>query len=272
MMTKTNKKRNEFAHKYANILGINVLSTSRVKLLASLRNRLAYNINHGYDDPFYITTPNPEQIVMSESDLELRKALNGSDFAVPDGIGLKFACKYLYGKDLTIIKGRKLFADLISLANKKRWKVFFLGGEGDEAEKAAEKLRLSYKGIKIETFRGPVLDKNGEPVSENDIQLYKDSLERINKFAPVLLFVAFGNPKQEKWVVNNLSHLRVGGAMTVGGSFRYAAGISKLPPKWMEETGLEWIWRLLTEPSRFARIFNAWPVFPVKVWMSKIRS
>jgi N-acetylglucosaminyldiphosphoundecaprenol N-acetyl-beta-D-mannosaminyltransferase len=58
--------------------------------------------------------------------------------------------------------------------------------------------------------------------------------------------------------------------MAVGGTFRYIAGMSKLPPKWMENFGLEWVWRLITEPKRFSRIFNAFPIFPLRIFWFKI--
>jgi N-acetylglucosaminyldiphosphoundecaprenol N-acetyl-beta-D-mannosaminyltransferase len=85
-----------------------------------------------------------------------------------------------------------------------------------------------------------------------------------------LLFVAFGNPKQEIWIHNNFQKLDIGGAMAVGGAFRYVAGTSSLPPKWMERGGLEWVWRLVTEPARISRIFRAFPMFPLRIFWSRI--
>ena len=94
----------------------------------------------------------------------------------------------------------------------------------------------------------------------------------INKFMPHLLFVAFNNPKQEIWIRRNLPKLKVKGAMAVGGTFRYNAGLSELPPNWMESLGLEWAWRLITEPYRLKRIVNAVVVFPYKVFLYKVKS
>ncbi|MEK7550393.1 MAG: WecB/TagA/CpsF family glycosyltransferase, partial [Patescibacteria group bacterium] len=74
------------------------------------------------------------------------------------------------------------------------------------------------------------------------------------------------------WIYKNLSKLNIGGAMAVGGTFRYLSGFSKLPPKWMEKLGLEWVWRFLTEPKRIFRIFNAFPLFPIRVWIHKLKT
>ena len=114
------------------------------------------------------------------------------------------------------------------------------------------------------------MDNNVNPVTGEDRKLEKEAIEKINKFAPQLLFVAFGNPKQEIWIHKNLFRLKIGGAMAVGGTFRYLAGISKPPPRWMENTGLEWLWRFVTEPWRLGRILSAVIVFPLTVWYSKI--
>lgn len=258
------KNSNEISQKQVTILGIKVLSTSTSHLLASIRENLSHN------KKFYVLTPNPELVLASMKNPLLSQALNSSDFSVPDGVGLNYASRFLFGETLNIVPGRKLFMDLITLANKKGWKVFFLGGIGKEAEKAATNLKISYKNIKIETFSGPKLNNEALPASDADKNLQKEAVGLINKFSPQLLFVAFGNPKQEIWIYKNLKSLNVGGAMAVGGTFRYIAGESRLPPDWMERAGLEWVWRLITEPYRLGRVFNALIIFPLRVFWFKI--
>ena len=249
---------------YVNILGIELISTSRDRLLTGVRDFISHN------KKFVISTPNPELVLASTKNPELRIAVNKSEFSVPDGFGLNLASKILYGKDINIIPGRILFLDLISLANKKGWKVFFLGGGINEAQNASEKLKISYKSINIKTFHGPMLNNNGDPVSEDDKKFEKEAISQINTFAPKLLFVAFGNPKQELWIEKHFKNLDVNCAMSVGGTFRYIAGMSKLPPKWMSKMGIEWLWRLITEPYRIGRIFNAVIVFLLRVFWYKV--
>lgn len=256
-MIKIVKKSNEKDRKYAKILGINVISSSTSSLLTSVEHFISYNRK------FSILTPNSELVVMAQHDKRLKESLNTADLPVPDTVGLKYASIFLFGKNLNIIPGRKLFIDLVNLARRKGWRVFLLGGLDNEAELAAKKIRAEY-------FKGPRLNQKAEAATEIDRRLDRDAIERINKFAPQLLFVAFGNPKQEIWIHKNLSKLNIGGAMAVGGTFRYLAGLSPLPPKWMETLGLEWLYRLFTEPFRFKRIWNAVVVFPLKVFWSKI--
>jgi N-acetylglucosaminyldiphosphoundecaprenol N-acetyl-beta-D-mannosaminyltransferase len=262
-MKRNMKKMTDNDQEYGNILGINVISTSVDKVLARIKRNLTHNIH------FYIVTPNPELVLMAQKNKELRLALNESEFPVPDGVGLAYASRFLNGKPLNIIPGRKLFLELIKLADKNDWRVFLLGGESGEAELAAEKIKAKYKKIKIEAAQGPKLNKNAEPVREIDKNIQKDTIEEINKFIPDLLFVAFGNPKQEIWIRNNLMRLRIGGAMAVGGTFRYISGLTALPPSWLSRIGFEWLWRVFTEPKRIKRIINATIIFPWTVFRFK---
>lgn len=251
-MKKYTKNTHKTDRKIVNILGIVIDSTSKERVLAGVKEMMTYNTK------FYVVTPNPEQILSAVKNPMAKKALNGADFAIPDGVGLRAA-----EWDLKVIKGRDLFMDLVNLAHRKRWKMFFLGGLDNEAELAAKKLGARY-------FKGPSLDNNAEPATEAGGKLQIAAIKRINNFKPHLLFVAFGNPKQEIWIYKNLPKLNIGGAMAVGGTFRYIAGLSKLPPKWMERAGIEWLWRLFTEPVRLKRIWNAVIVFPLRVWTSRL--
>lgn len=230
--------------KQVKILGVKVDSGRLRRLLAAVEEKISRNFK------FYIVTPNPELILSSTKNPALKQAMNQADFSIPDGVGLKLA-----EPSLKIIKGRDFFLDLVSLAARKNWRVFLLGGLGNEAKIASSKLKSKNKKLKIAWAGGPKITTN----------LSKDIVDKINKFAPDLLFVAFGNPKQEIFMYENIKKLNVRGMMGVGGTFRYVAGMSKLSPKWMDKLGLEWLWRLFTEPFRFARIWNAAVVFPLRV-------
>lgn len=255
-------------HNNGKIMEINVNSSSVDTLLARVKELISDSVARGSSrNKFYIVTPNPELILMAQKNIDLKNALNNADFAVPDGFGLKIA-----NPKLKIIKGRELFLDLIGLANKNHWKIFLLGGLGDEAELSASKLKNLYPNIEIESSKGVILDKSANPQSERYRESEVEIISRINKFAPNLLFVAFGNPKQEIWINKNLGRLNIGGAMAVGGTLRYISGISRLPPKWMEKIGLEWLWRLITEPARIGRVINAVLVFPIRVLFYKSAS
>ena len=111
------------ARKQGKILGIGVDSTSVRKVLAYVK----YRIESG--KKFSIVTPNPEIVLASIADPDLKKSLNKADLVLPDGVGLAFAAAFLRVGPLKILPGRKVFLALVSLANKNSWRVFLLGGE-----------------------------------------------------------------------------------------------------------------------------------------------
>ena len=251
--------------KHDQIFEIKISSTSVSKVLSFIESKLENK------EKFYIVTPNPEITLMAMDDWLLRKAINKSDISVPDGIGLKFAFRFLFKEDLPIIKGRKLFLEIIKFADKKALKVYFLGGPEGGAQKAKEELEKTFKDIEIKAQIAPTYGNNGQPATVEDRDKHKSLISKIKMSEPDLIFVGLGAPKQEKWIFRNFFRLNSIGAMTVGGSFNYIGKISPLPPKWTEKLGLEWLWRLVTEPKRAMRIIKSVMVFPWRVIMSKLK-
>jgi N-acetylglucosaminyldiphosphoundecaprenol N-acetyl-beta-D-mannosaminyltransferase len=229
------------------ILGVSIDSTSEKKVLEKIESLLSKK------EKFYIVTPNPEIILIAKKDKHLRKILNNSDISVPDGIGIVAASKYLrmnlpenkifripimlvqglfvgmsiimrrgwLEKEMGLIKGRKLFLKLCSLGNKNNWRMYLLGGTEGVAKDASKKISNEFRKVKIKYQQGPNIGYDGKPVKEEDRKIERDVIREINSYKPHLLFVAFGAPKQEKWVDIHLSSLDIGGAMVVGGTFDY---------------------------------------------------
>jgi len=293
-------------HKQAQIFEIGLNSTPKGKVLRFVREIFKdFNKNTNRYPRVFIVTPNPEIILMTQIDQNLSEILNSADFAVPDGVGLSQAAKFLelpnpknklfrffslifqglvvglstfvnkkwLYKPLNTIKGRELFMDLVRLANKKSWRIYLLGGRDGVAEKTAEVLLKNLKKVKIKYSSGPELTNSANPIDKSNIKVEKDIIDQINEFRPHFLFVAFGPGKQEKWLYKWLPKLNIGAGMVVGGTFDYVSGKTKLPPSWMANSGLEWVWRLITQPfyypKRIKRVFTAFPVFPLKVFWYK---
>lgn len=292
------------SRKFDLIFKVGLNSTSLSKVLRQIRLHIL-NIRKSSDQaqPLLITTPNPEIVLMARNDRKLREIINNSDFSLPDGVGLAAAERFLRLKnpknplfrlfvdffqglyvgfcvlfnrswlfeDLTIIKGRKLFLDLVKLANKKKWKVFLLGGKGAPKDAKAE-LEKSLKRVKIEAMDATKLNLEGKTTSRRDIRVEKEIVKRINSFKPDILFVGITPPKQEKWIARHINVLNTAVIMTVGGTFDYVGNKFPLPPESMENIGLEWLWRLITQPSvkRIKRVLTAFPIFPLKVFWYKI--
>jgi N-acetylglucosaminyldiphosphoundecaprenol N-acetyl-beta-D-mannosaminyltransferase len=248
--------------KHGKILGINVSSTHKREVLSFFETKVARQ------EKFLVVTPNPEIIVQAQRDRKLTDIINTAALAIPDGVGLGLAWRFLgLPGSLELIKGRELFLDLLKLSDKNGWRTFFLGDKTVFATK--QKLSSSFSKVKIQAAEGPWLDSDASPISERESVKEQGCIAKINKFKPHLLFVGFGAPKQEKWVSKWLPKLSTQGVVVVGGTFDYIAGKAALPPEWMDKSGLEWLWRLINQPSRLGRVINAVFVFPLKVLLEK---
>lgn len=244
--------------KHGKVLGVKVSITEEPEVLNFVENCLKNK------KKFFITTPNPEIIVQAQDDRELKEAINSSDLALPDGAGLRFA------GIKQRVTGREIFRKLLKYADEEKLKVYLLGAGKDVNSKAQKKAQKIYPSAEVKGAGGIQIDIKGYYVSEKDRKMSIDIIRDINNFVPDILFVAFGAPKQEKWIRHNLDGLNIGGAMVVGGTFDYFTGNAVLPPGWMAKAGLEWLWRLINYPSRAKRIFAATVVFPLLVIKEKV--
>jgi N-acetylglucosaminyldiphosphoundecaprenol N-acetyl-beta-D-mannosaminyltransferase len=125
--------------------------------------------------------------------------------------------------------------------------VFLLGGLPGAAVMAAHNLRKRYPGLEI---CGMCCPPRGFEKDEAELARI---LKTIADAAPDLLFVAFGAPKQEVWMQENRSQLKVGAILAVGAALDTQAGLRRRAPEWMQEIALEWFFRLLMEPRRLWR-------------------
>ncbi len=234
------------------ILGVKIDNLSLQEVLEKINQFLDSKNQH------YIVTPNPEFLVAAQKDNQFKEILNLADIACADGTGLIKAAKF-FGKRLQRVTGVDLVWVTCELAEQKNCSVYLLGAGGMIAEQAAENLKQEFPNLKIAGA-----ESGGEIV--NPKQIDQDLINRINIAKPKILFVAFDQVKQEKWIFYHLDKLpSVKLAIGVGGTFDYISGAVKRAPKFLRRLGLEWLYRLIWEPSRFERIINAVIVFPFLV-------
>lgn len=233
----------------------------------------------------YFVTPYSEMIVFACEDSKYKKVLNNADVAIPDGIGILWAAKYLslpsknfitslwqivYTGALIVFKpeyvrtvikeritGSRLIYDIAKLAVEKNFSISLVGGQGNVAAQSAYELKKLYPGLNVK------LALSGKPFDETTIK-------EINESNSDILFIAYSPPKQEKWIADNIQKLNIKLAMGLGGTFDYLAGIRPIAPKFAHSMGLEWLWRLTTQPHRWKRMWNAVPVFIWKIYKYKL--
>jgi len=249
--------------------GLNIAQIEKIKLNSDSYERVLESIQSRLSEgeKIFVVTPNPEFIVFARENPWFVSILNKADIAIPDGIGLVWASKILGTKPIIRqrISGTDLMNDLCGLAAQNKWRVFFLGGQiPGVAQKTLKILSQKYPGLKGKTDSGPVNLKLDE-INKNNPEIQK-LVAKINKTKADLLFVAFGMGKQEKFIFENWENLNIKLAIGIGGAFNYLSGESKRPPKWLQNLGFEWLYRLLSQPWRFKRQLN---VFKFGFWVLK---
>ncbi|MFA5134595.1 MAG: WecB/TagA/CpsF family glycosyltransferase [Patescibacteria group bacterium] len=242
-----------------NILGIEIDNVTRAEAIGMIAGFLHSNERR------YITTTNPEFIMAARHDVEFRHILNNADLSVADGMGIVFAAKR-HGQSLKArIPGVDLLWDIVRLAEQEGKSIFLLGSKRGVPERAA----MAIKNRNPEAVIAGA--ECGYRRWHRQMKAHK-LVAMINRAKPDILFVAFGQVKQEKWIYHNLSKLEtVKVAMGVGGSFDYIAGEVKRAPQWMRSAGIEWLYRLIVQPWRLPRIATAVVRFSFTVLFSKKR-
>ena len=230
------------------ILGVKVHRVAPSQALALLESYAAG------EERRHVVTVNPEFCVQALRNAEFKRVLNQADLSLPDGVGLVWAAKLL-GKPLRgRVPGVDIVENLAGLAAVRRYRLFFLGAAPGVAEAAARVLERRYPGLEVAGCYG------GSPQPEED----DETVATVNAARPHFLFVAYGAPQQDLWIVRNRSRLQVPVAMGVGGSFDYISGRVSRAPAWMRNLGLEWLYRLVREPWRWRRMLRL-PYFAWRV-------
>lgn len=204
-------------------------------------------------------TPNPEMVMLAQKDPEFMEVLNKSDINVPDGIGIVYGSKFTDNPIEERVAGYDLVQAVFERIKTTRRTVYFFGGAPGVAQQAKEAMEKKHRGINIIGVADGYFDEEKE----------KQIIDEINQLHPDLLLVGIGFPKQEKWIYNNLNKLDIRLAIGVGGSFDVMSGNVKRAPQAFRKLGLEWFYRLITQPTRIGRMLQL-PVFMFAVIKDKL--
>jgi len=196
--------------------------------------------------PMQVATVNLDFLVRAQGSAELMTALGESELNVADGMPVVWLSR-LAGRSLP---GRTAGSDLVPLAlgrlAQTGARVFLLGGEGAVAAEAATRLRSAYPGLVIAGHCEP-------PRSEIERMPNRSILRLIELARADVLLVALGNPKQDVWIARHRGMIGASVAIGVGCTLDLLAGRVARAPRWMQDVGLEWLFRLVHEPRRLFR-------------------
>ena len=198
-----------------------------------------------------VVTPNPEMIMSAKRDEGFLHILQNADLVLADGIGITLAAKLLKLNIPERVPGCDIVMDLLKSA--KGYSCYLLGAAPGVAEIAAN--NLTKQGIKVAGYHDGFFDDEKEKII----------LEELQKLKPDILIIGMGMQKQEAWAAKYLCTLPCKVTMCLGGTINVISGTVRRAPKIMRRLGLEWLWRLLSNPSRANRMLDlprfVWEIF-----------
>ena len=203
---------------------------------------------------------NPEKVLTVPAHPDLHRIFHTAGLLIPDGVGVVLAGRILYGKRFSRVPGVELMDEICRLSAERGYKIFLYGSSEEVSLSASTKLQGKYPSLQIAGRANGYVPESG-----------MDALiQSINASGAQILFLALGSPRQELWYQNfhdRLTHVRV--CQGVGGTLDTIAGTVRRAPKIFCSLGLEWLYRLLREPSRIGRQKNL-PIFALKILRERI--
>jgi len=231
-----------------NILGLPVDRVDMAGAVARVREFVSANRT------CQIVTLNSEIAMTAQENSELAEVICQADLVVPDGAGIVWASRVLGCSLPERVAGFDLMQELLVCAAGHHWPVFFLGAEPGVAEEAAKCAKRGLPGLIVVGTHHGFFDEEEEALV----------IKEINAPKARLVFVGMGAPRQDFWIARNKRNISEATCIGVGGSFNVLAGKVKRAPDWMGRCGLEWLFRLACQPTRFVRML-ALPRFVVRV-------
>ncbi len=199
-----------------------------------------------------VVTINPEMFKEAEKNQNFSNIVKEAEMVIPDGIGVKIALQ-ITGKKANRIPGIDFAKKLLQEAAVSGIPVAIIGSKEDVVVKAVENLQNEINGLNIVYYH------NG--YFKEDAPIY----EELKNKSPKLILVALGSPRQEEFIYNAKKVLNPALMVGIGGSLDVWSGSVKRAPKIFQKLGLEWLYRTVSQPSRFKRIFPTLPLFLLKV-------
>jgi N-acetylglucosaminyldiphosphoundecaprenol N-acetyl-beta-D-mannosaminyltransferase len=223
--------------KRANILGVGVSAVNMDQTLAVIDNWIAHL------EPNYVCVTGVHGIIESQKDPEIQRIHNSAGLVTPDGMPLVWLCHLLGHKHVERVYGPDLLLAICANSIKKGYRHFFYGGKPGVAGQLVENLRRQFPGLQVTGYYSP-------PFRSLNAEEESQILQEINSCQPHIVWIGLSTPKQERWMVAHVGLIENAILIGVGAAFDFHAGAKKQAPRWIQRSGLEWLFRLASEPGR----------------------
>lgn len=222
------------------VLGVGVSAVNMETALQEIQRWIEDREEH------YVCVTGVHGVMESQTDPELRAIHNRSGLTIPDGMPMVWAGHYAGFREMSQVAGPDLMPELCALAAREGWRCYFYGGAEGVPELLASKLGELFPGLQVAGTYSPPF----RPLTSAE---EAEVIEVIRATRPDILWIGLSTPKQERLMDVFAGRTGVPATFGVGAAFDINAGLSKRGPRWMQNIGMEWLYRMLKEPRRLAR-------------------
>ena len=234
------------------ILGVNINLTN----LDNTLNKCSQFI--GEKDKAYICLAPAHSVMDCYYDEEVRLSFNNSSLTVPDGMGVVWILKLKGNQSVGRVYGPDLLLNLCEMSIQAGWKHYFYGSTKRILHDLEMNLVKKFPGLRISGTHSPPFT-TGKLIEDQEI------IDQINGAAPDIIWVGLGSPKQDIWMAENRDRLNASILIGVGAAFDFISGNTKQAPRWIQRSGFEWLFRLMSEPGRLWKRYVHYPLFVLLV-------
>ncbi|WP_447971657.1 WecB/TagA/CpsF family glycosyltransferase [Nitrospira sp. M1] len=220
-----------------NVLGVGVSAINMTQAIDTFDQWIRNRERH------YVCITGVHGVMESQQDSRLRDIHNQAGLVTPDGMPLVWISRWQGYSNVHRVYGPDLLLRVCQHSVLNGYRHFFYGGADGVAQTLADRLVSRFPGLKVVGAYSP-------PFRELTSQEDEEILYMINEKQPHFVWVGMSTPKQERWMAAHQGKLSAAAMIGVGAAFDFHAGLKKQAPHWMQRSGLEWFFRLLTEPRR----------------------
>lgn len=236
-----------------NVLGVGVSAITMADALRFVDETISKRM------PTYACVSGVHGVMLCQADDALRQIHNRAGMVTPDGMPLVWFGRLSGHRNMRRVCGPDLMLAVCKRSLSADYRHFFLGGAPGTAERLAARLQERFPGLEVVGTFCP-------PFREMTVQEDAELVEMVEAARPDVLWVGISTPKQERFMANHLGRLSAPLMIGVGAAFDFHAGLKRRAPRWMQESGLEWLFRLASEPRRlWKRYLRNVPLFIVHI-------
>jgi N-acetylglucosaminyldiphosphoundecaprenol N-acetyl-beta-D-mannosaminyltransferase len=247
------------AHERCDVLGVGISAIDMPRAVETIQNWIA----RGHRN--YVTITGVHGVMESQSDPELKRIHNAAGLVTPDGMPMVWLNRLAGKSHVRRVYGPDFMLAVCALSEKHNYSHFFYGGGEGVADLLVEKLKARFPQLKIAGTYCP-------PFRKLTVEEDRDLIAKINASGADIVWVGLSTPKQEYWMSQHMGRLNASVMVGVGAAFDFHAGLKSQAPSWMQKCGLEWFYRLCTEPRRlWKRYLRNNPLFVLYIILQKLK-